>query len=329
MSPPKFEYAAPKTVAEAISLRKEGGMFLAGGTDLLVAVKQKICLPELLIDLNAIFKMKGIKWDKKKGLRIGALTTLSQLKEDSIVQEHIPILSQIISVVSTPQLRNMGTIGGNLCLDTRCYYFNQPFLLKKRWKPCFKMGGKTCHVVKGETCYAVYSGDMSVPFIALGAKVKVEGPKHRKDIELQNFFTGSGIKANVLKMKEIVTEIVIPRMPKLSGLSYQKLRLRDTIDFPLAGVAVFLNLDERNGRCRNIRIVLGAVGPSPIIVEDASKFMQGKEIDPETVEEVSGIAQKRAHPVDNTASSPRYRRDMVRVLTKNAINEALEIAKKS
>jgi 4-hydroxybenzoyl-CoA reductase subunit beta len=321
---PKFQYVAPRKAARAISVQKKSGKFLAGGTDLFVAMKERISCPELLIDLNGISELKGIGWDKKKRLCVGALTTLTQLKENSIVQKHFAILSQTVPLISTPVLQNMGTVGGNLCLDTRCYYYNQSAFLKKRWKPCFKIGGNTCHVVRGEdSCYAVYSGDMAPPLIALGARVKVIGDNSAREIALQRFFSGSGINPNVLKFNEILSEILIPPPPEHSGFSYQKLRLRDTTDFPLLGVSVFLNLEERNGRCKDIRLVLGAVGPSPLVVKEAVQLVCGKEITPKLIDEVSQIAWRVTHPVANIASSPKYRRDMVRVFTKNAIEEAL------
>jgi 4-hydroxybenzoyl-CoA reductase subunit beta len=324
MGLPKFQYVVPRKVAKAVSLQKESGKFLAGGTDLLVAMKQRISGPEPLIDLNSISELMGIEWDKKKRLRVGALTTLTQLKENSIVQKYFPILSRTVPLVSTPQLQNMGTVGGNLCLDTRCYYYNQSAFFKKRWEPCFKIGGKTCHVVKGGgSCYAVYSGDMAPSLIALGAKVKVMGDHSAREIGLQRFFSGSGIKPNILKFNDILSEILIPTPPEHSGFSYQKLRLRDTMDFPLLGVSVFLHLEGREGRCEDIRLVLGAVGPSPLVVEEAAQLVRGKDITPKLIEEVSQIAWKTAHPVANTASSPRYRREMVRVLAKNGIQEAL------
>jgi len=321
---PKFRYVAPRQVKKAISLQKKSGKFLAGGTDLFVAMKGRISCPELLIDLNRISELKGIEWCKKKRLRVGALSTLTQLKENPIVQKHFPVLSQTVPLVSTPSLQNMGTIGGNLCLDTRCYYYNQSVFLKKRWEPCFKIGGKTCHVVRGgDSCYAVYSGDIASPLIALGAKVRVIGDDSAREIALQRFFSGSGIKPNILKFNEILSEVLIPTPPEHSGFSYQKLRLRDTMDFPLLGVSVFLHLEGRDGRCRDARLVLGAVAPSPLVVEEAAQLIRGKEITPKLIEEVSQIAWKAAHPVANTASSPKYRREMVRVFTRNAIQEAL------
>jgi CO/xanthine dehydrogenase FAD-binding subunit len=164
---------------------------------------------------------------------------------------------------------------------------------------------------------------MAPLLIALGARVKVIGDSSAREIALQRFFSGSGINPNVLKFNEILSEILIPPPPEHSGFSYQKLRLRDTFDFPLLGVSVFLNLEERNGRCKDIRLVLGAVGPSPLVVEEAAQRMRGKKITSKLIEEVCQVAWKTAHPVANTASSPKYRRDMVRVFTKNAIEEAL------
>jgi CO/xanthine dehydrogenase FAD-binding subunit len=168
---------------------------------------------------------------------------------------------------------------------------------------------------------------MAPPLFALGAKVKVIGDHSAREIGLQRFFSGSGIKPNILKFNEILSEVLIPAPPDHSGFSYQKLRLRDTIDFPLLGVSVFLHLEEKDGRCADVRVVLGAVGPSPLVVEESAQLMRGKEITPKLIEEVSQIAWRAAHPVANTASSPKYRREMVRVLTRNAIQEALNRAK--
>jgi 4-hydroxybenzoyl-CoA reductase subunit beta len=316
-------------MAKAISLQKKSGKFLAGGTDLFVVMKERISSPDLLVDLNGLSSLRRIEWDKgRETLRVGALVTLTQLKEDPVTQKHFPILSRTASLVSTPQLQNMGTLGGNLCLDTRCYYYNQPAFLKKRWDPCFKIGGKTCHVVRGgNTCYAAYSGDMAIPLIALDARVEVRGTRSAKGMELHKFFSRSGIKPNLLKYNEVLSEISIPSLPEHSGVSYQKLRLRDTMDFPLLGVAVFLQLEGREGRCRNVRLVLGAVSPSPLLVEDAPELLRGMAITPRLIDEVSRRAQKKAHPVDNMASSPRYRREMIPLLTKRAFEEALESIK--
>jgi 4-hydroxybenzoyl-CoA reductase subunit beta len=217
---PEFRYVAPRQVGKAISLQETSGKFLAGGTDLFVSMKERILCPELVIDLKGISGLKGIRWDTKKRVHIGALTSLTQLKENTLVQKHIPILSQTVPLVSTPQLQNMGTVGGNLSLDTRCYYYNQSAFLKKRWAPCFKMGGKTCHVVNGsDSCHAVYSGDVASLLIALGASVKIVGEGSAREIALQNFFSGSGIKPNILKFNEIVSEVVISAPPEHSGCS--------------------------------------------------------------------------------------------------------------
>jgi len=323
---PPFKYAAPKTVARAVAAQKTSGKFLAGGTDLFVAMKAKIADPDLLVDLGGISRLKGIKRNRQtKELRVGAMTTLSQLQADPLVQKHLPVLSQIVSLVSTWQLRNMGTLGGNLCLDTRCCYYNQPAFLKRRWEPCLKIGGKVCHVVKGKnTCYAVYSGDMAIPLIALGARVRVAGAQGTRETALQTFFTGSGVKPNILRPNEILTELCLPALPVRASLSYQKLRLRDTVDFPLLGVAVFLQLDDRDAKCRDVRLVLGAVGPAPLVVEEAARQMRGKRITARRIDAVAQAARKMAHPVDNTAASPGYRREMIPYFIRKAFDEALE-----
>jgi len=322
---PPFKYAAPKTLTKAVSAQTTSGKFLAGGTDLLVTLKEKVVAADTLVDLNGIVRLKGVKRDQKtKEIRVGALATLNRLKENPLIQEHFPIISQSVSLVSTFQLRNMGTLGGNLCLDTRCTYYNQPSFLKVRWAPCLKIGGKVCHVVKGKKiCHAVYSGDMASLLIALDAKARVTGPKGMREINLKRFFSGSGIKPNILKYNEILTEICLPPLPEYSGVSYRKLRLRDTMDFPLLGVAIFIQMDGKNGRCRNVRLVLGAVGPAPVVVEAAPAIMRGQQITSKLIEEVSRAARKMAHPVDNTASSPRYRRQMIPLFIKNAFDEAM------
>lgn len=326
---PPFEYKDPATLAKAISGQKASGKFLAGGTDLLVAMKEHIQRPEMVVDLNRISRLRGIKRDRKTGdLRVGALTTLTQFQESPLIQEHLPLLGRAVGLVSTLQLRNMGTLGGNLCLDTRCNYYNQPSFLKARWEPCLKIGGKICHVVKGKkTCHAVYSGDMAVSLIALGARAEVAGGRNTRELDLLDFFTGSGIRPNILEFNQILTEVRIPPLPENAGFSYQKLRLRDTVDFPLLGVAVFIQMEGRDGKCRDVRLVMGAVGPGPLVVEEAAGLMRGKKITPKLVDGVARAARGMARPVDNTASSPGYRRQMVPLFVKKAFDAALESIK--
>lgn len=326
---PPFKYMAPRAVAKGVFAQKTSGKFLAGGTDLLVAMKDRVVVPDMLVDLGGISGLKGVRRDARtKDLRIGALTTLTQVQENPFIQKYQPALSRSIALVSTMQLRNMGTLGGNLCLDTRCTYYNQPAFLKKRWKPCLKLGGRVCHVVKGKNaCYAVYCGDLATLLIAAGAGVSIAGARGVKETDLAGFFTGSGIKPNILKFNEILTEIWIPPLPDNAALSYQKLRLRDTVDFPLLGVAVYLQLDPKDKRCRDIRLVLGAIGPAPLVVSAAHELMHGRRINAKLIDKVASAARKIAHPVDNTASTPAYRRAMLPVLIKKAFDEILERTK--
>jgi 4-hydroxybenzoyl-CoA reductase beta subunit len=265
MSLLRFDYIAPKTVERAVSLQTLEGRFLGGGTDLFVALKQKLFRVKSLVDLNAIPSLKRIEWDEKKGLSLGGLATLTRVGENGVVRKNLPVLSQAVEKVGTPQLRNMGTIAGNLCLETRCLYHNQPALLKKRWDRCLKAGGTVCHAVRGsDACHAVYSGDMAILLLALEACVEVAGPAGRKEMPLEKFFSGSGVKPNILDFNEVLTKVLIPRLPPRSGVSYQKLRLRDTMDFALASVAAYVRLAE-DDTCADFRLVIGGVAPSPII----------------------------------------------------------------
>jgi 4-hydroxybenzoyl-CoA reductase subunit beta len=327
MSLPRFEYLTPATLSKALSLAGEDTVFVAGGTDMFVRMKDRICTPKRVIGLENIAKLRGIKALPKGGLRIGAFTTLTDLAEAVSAMSGWEFLREVVELTSSPLLRNTGTIGGNLCQESRCTYYNQPPIFRKRWPRCFKLGGDVCHVVKGgESCYAVNSGDLAGPLMALDAVVTIAGSRGSREVAMEKFFTGSGLKPTVVEKGEILTEIKIPKLPQYGGFSYQKLRLRDTIDFPLLGISLFIEFDapEEGSKCKNARFVLSAVGPSPLRVRDGKALLNGRAVTDEVVEEAGLLLQKMAKPVANTASSPRYRREMIPVLTRRAFQHALE-----
>jgi CO/xanthine dehydrogenase FAD-binding subunit len=165
---------------------------------------------------------------------------------------------------------------------------------------------------------------MAPLLIAAGARISVAGSQGVNETDLSSFFSGSGIKPNLLEFNEILTEVRVPPLPENAALSYQKLRLRDTVDFPLLGVAVFLQLDSKDKTCRDVRLVLGAIGPTPLVVAEAYDLMHGKRFNAKLIDKVSSAVQKMAHPVDNTASSPAYRRKMIPLFIKKAFDDAME-----
>lgn len=327
MSLPRFAYLAPSTLSEALSLGGKNSVFVAGGTDLFVRMKERLAMPKEIIGIENIAELCGIDYLADGGLRIGAATLLADLVEAISAHPEWRCFGDAVRLTSSPLLRNAGTLGGNLCQETRCYYYNQPPIFRKRWEPCFKLGGDKCHVVKGGTdCYAVYSGDLAGPLMVMKASAAIVSPRGKRQVDIADLFSGSGIRTTILESDEILTEIIIPKLPGSAGFTYQKLRLRDTTDYPLLGISLFLEFDApvEGKRCRDVRIVLSATGPSPLLVQEAARLLNGQVLTEKLVQEASEVVKKMATPVANAASSPQYRRDMVPVLTRRAFQQVLE-----
>jgi len=326
---PKFDHLRPASLEEACALLAEHrgeARILSGGTALLTYLGQRLLTPKYVISLRGISGLNYIEYDEANGLRIGALTPISDVVTSPVIQERYPLLCQAAKGIGVPAIRYMGTVGGNLCLDTRCIYYNQSFFWRQVRPACFKRGGKLCHAVKGgEGCYSVYQGDLAPALLALDARVKLAEAGGERLIPLSELFTGRGEAPLSLDPEEILTEVQIPPLPQNSVGSYQKLRVREAVDFPLAGVAVMLNLD--GGKvCSRARVVLGAVGPAPIEVAEAEQALQGEEITAKEVNEAAEEAFKNAHPVNNLSLGAPYRRKMVRVLLKRAVDQCLKLA---
>jgi 4-hydroxybenzoyl-CoA reductase subunit beta len=305
---------------------KDQAKVIAGGTDLLVSIKQRVITPQYLINLKEIPDLNYIKQNGKE-IKIGILTLMSDLESSSVIKEHFSILAEAASVVASPLLRNMGTIGGNICLNTRCCYYNQSEFFRKSIEVCFKFGGEVCHVVKkGKRCYAVSQADTVPALIALRAKVKVESADGEKIIPVEELYNDDGKDYINLKAEEIITEVQIPTPSPNTGGSYKKLASRKSIDFPFAGAAV--NLSLKDGLCEDIRVVLSAVGSSPVRVVKAEEVLRGKTITDELIEEASEFSSKEAKPFANVVGvTAPYRKAMARVMTKRATKEALSMVK--
>jgi 4-hydroxybenzoyl-CoA reductase beta subunit len=319
---PEFEHLQPESLEEALCFLGEHGeeaKVIAGGTDLLVSMKQRLLIPKYLLDLKGL----GLDFveEDQEGLRIGALTRLTTVIKSPLVREKFPVLSQAASHVSAPPLQNMGTLGGNLCQNTRCFFYNQSQFWRQARPLCFKTGGEMCHVVKGgDRCYSAYQGDLASVLIALEARVKLAKKGSERVIPLLNLYTGKGEAPIALEAGEILTEVEIPAPTALWGGDYQKLRYRGAMDFPLVGVAAVLN---RNGEsCARAKVVLTAVASAPVVVEEAGKLLEGQKLDEEAIARAAEAAYEVAHPVANVGSTPRYRRKMVRVMTQRAIANA-------
>ena len=328
---PKFEILEPGTVQEACSILKEhgdGAMALAGGTDVLIALKYRRKAPRFLVNLQAIPGLDYISYSQD-GLRLGPLVRLRDIYKSPIVQQHYPILAQAASQAGSPPHQTMGTLGGNLCLDTRCMYYNQTAFWRSGIETCLKDGGEVCHVVKkSDKCWATYCADLAPSFIALGARAKLAGPQGKRAIPLEDLYTGDGLRPNILEAGQLLAEVLVPPPGPRSGGAYLKLRRRGAIDFPLLGVAVALRLGGKDGVIEDARVAMTAVDPSPVVVAEAAG-LKGKALTEEALAPVLEAAYKRARPQnDMVGPSPHYRKTMVRVLVRRGIQAALEAARR-
>ena len=285
---PKFEYHAPASLPEALELLSRWGekaKVFAGGTDLLVSMKKREVLPNHLINLKGISELKGVS-DEKEGLKIGALVTLGEIERSKTVKEKYSILWEAVSVMASPQVRTLGTIGGNLSS-------------------------------------AVPSADTAPPLIALGASVSLKGIHGERRVRVEDFFRGPG--ESVLKPDEILTQILIPKPSQRSSGTYLKMMRRNALDLALVGVAAFLRLDLNKQLCKEARIVLGAVAPTPIRAPKAEQILIGKEMNEALAKEAGRMASEEARPISDVRASMEYRQTIISILTKRALMKAYSI----
>jgi len=319
---PEFDYYAPSTVEEAVALKAEHGseaMYVAGGTDLFPNMKRRQFEPKTLIGLREVGELRAIS--NGSGLTIGAGVTLTDLANHSAVRRGYPSLANAAGLVSSPPLRNAGTIGGNLCLDTRCSYYNQSRDWRKALGFCMKLDGDTCWVaLSSQKCLAVSSSDCAPVVIALGAEVRLVGPHGERTIPAEALYRNDGMEYLDKSPDELLVSINLP--PREGWrTSYWKLRRRGSIDFPILSVAVALRM-EQDGFCAEARLVLGAVSSQPVLGTEAAGLLTGKRITPELIREVAELAAKPAKPLDNTDMTLSYRKKMVRVYVARALSEA-------
>jgi 4-hydroxybenzoyl-CoA reductase subunit beta len=308
---PWFEHRAPKSVQEAARILAGEGpnaMLIAGGTDLLPNMKRRQMAPRILVSLKKIDQLK------RNGSALGAGTTLTEI----IDKKELPSgLRQAAHQVATVHLRNMGTIGGNLCLDTRCNYYNQNYEWRKAIDFCLKKDGDICWVATAsKRCVAASSTDCAPALMALGAAVRLVSSKEERTLPLEDFYNNDGIDYLKRRADEILTEVRIP-----SGFksTYWKLRRRGAFDFPVLGVGAAVRfsgdvIDEA-------RVALGAVASRPFLVEKANQFLQGKKLTDEVIEEASRLVASRAKPLDNADLDLYWRKDVSAHFASYALRE--------
>lgn len=325
MSLPAFGVLQPRTISEACRMLDEhraDAMIIAGGTDLIPNLQMKLFAPRLLVDIKPLHEFSKIDFSPRDGLRIGATASLTHILKTPWLAEKFPVLSSAILTIAGPLQRNMGTVGGNLCLETRCRWYNQSYFWRQSLGGCLKKDGDICHVAPGgKFCWAAWSGDSAPAFLTLDAEVEIASVSGTRRIALRDFYKNDGRDRITLAPNELLTSVHVPaRMAGRRGV-YQKLRVRDSIDYPLAGVAVAMEVD-RSGICRDARVALSAVNPAPMLVRESSEALAGQKWSLELAERVARAAIQTGKPLTTSGSTPVYRRDMVRLFTRRALEQA-------
>ena len=298
---------------------------IAGGTDLIPSMRQKLFEPEFVLDLRGVRELRGIRSLPDGGVEIGALTTLREIERSDFLRQHFPVLTEAAASVASPVLRNMGTIGGNICLDTRCLWYNQSLTWRKGCGFCIKKDGDLCHVAPGGTkCWAAFSGDTPAALLCLNAELEISGPEGTRRVALADFYTGLGDDYRKLQANELVTRIFLPASRAGWRGVYRKLRIRGSIDYPLAGVAVAIK--RSNGHVSDAQIGITAVNPAPMLIDGARALLAGKIVDESLAEAAGDLAAKVSKPLTTSALTPEYRREMIRVFTKRAVLAAAHLS---
>ena len=286
-----FEYMAPGTIKEAIAALQGKGeaTVLAGGTDILLGMKDRVRTPEVVVDIKRIPGFGELRFDPRTGLLIGPAVTMRQIERSSLVRRHYPAIAQGAEVVGSVQIRNRATLVGN-------------------------------------TCNAAPSADTAPGLLVLGARVRIAGPRGRRSLLLENFFTGPGQTA--LRPGELVTGIQVPPPAPRTGSAYMRHTTRGAMDLAAAGVAVALTLAPRTGVCQDVRIALGAVAPTPRRARKAEQVLQDQSITPALIAAAAAAALEEAQPISDVRASAAYRRELTRVLTGRMVAAALEDARR-
>lgn len=325
---PIFEYHKPRTLAEATGLLAALGdkaMILAGGTDVLPNMKQGLFEPEHVVSIAALTELRGIAFareaDGAERLVIGSGMRLAEIADSVLVARTAPALGEAAGLVGGPHHRAMGTLGGNICLDTRCRYYNQTYFWRKALGFCLKKDGTACHVVKGGAkCVAAASNDSAPALIALDAELLLLGQTGERRVRAVDFYTADGIRNTVLAPGEIVVRAAIPVVPGRRS-AFEKLRKRGAIDFPLLSIAARVDRDPE-GHIQAADVVVSALGARPRRVRAAAKIEVGAPAEG-LAEALARAAFSECKPLSNLDEETEWRREMVPVLVKKAVTRAL------
>ncbi len=318
---PRFEYVKPGGLQDVLDIKHDYGKkaaILAGGSDLLINMKYRVVQPERIVSIKGLKELDYISPDSKEGVEIGAGVTLSALVADKELAETFPSFSEAVRSVASKHIRNLATIGGNICLDNRCWYYNQSKLWRDSREVCFKLGGRICHAIKGsERCHAINSSDSVPILIALGARAKVLKKGGERIVPLKNFFLTNGAKPNVLEPDEMVASLLIPKNSNGCRTAFIKISQRKGIDFATASIAAYVQRDEN--KISELQLVLGTLSSSPIILKKAAQVVKDSGLNEASIEMAALTARSELGPLTNLFTSAGYKRHLAEVLVKRGL----------
>jgi 4-hydroxybenzoyl-CoA reductase subunit beta len=328
---PEFQLLRPTSVKEVLAARAAHpkSQLLGGGTDLVVNIRRGIVAPPVLIDMNHVEELHAIKADAK-GIELGASATLSEIARHSDVARHFPVVAQAAAVIAGPTQRNMGTVGGNLCLDTRCIYYNQSEWWRSANNHCLKTTGEICHVAPKSRgiCFATYSGDLAPALLTLGAEVDLAGPEGRRTVPLNSLYIGfarqdvpvtdtmgDGKYFLSLRPGEFLTAVRAKNAPGLRS-AYDKIRIRRSIEYPVAGVAVALRREGKN--LADLRVAFTGTNPRPVLLEGTAALCGGA-LDARFVKGLDDLVRDQIMAMKTTFTPGHYRRRVAGVLARRLV----------
>jgi len=320
---PRYAWVKPDSIErllDHLDRHATESLLVAGGTDAVPNLKHRLHEPGYVVHIAGIQSLRRIE-ERPEGLRLGPLVTLSELAAHPAVLRDYPVLAKAASLVASPQIRNMGTLGGNLCLDTRCTYYNQTYFWREALGFCLKKDGVVCHVVpQGKRCVAAHSSDVAPVLIALGASLEITGRGGVRELSVDDFFVGDGVHNNVLSPGEVVTRVMLPAESRGLRAGYQKLRPRAAIDFPMLSVAFSARM--REGGCERVRLVVSAIAAKPRVIGGVEALAAGRPLDAGLAEALAQAADRQCRPLINVAYDQDYRQEMVPVFVRRAVQEA-------
>ena len=322
---PDFEYRRPQNAREAAAiLAGEGGkaMLVAGGTDLWPKMKRRQMTPRIVVGLRHLVELRGVAGSPADGVTLGPNLTLRELERNPLLVKHYPAVAEAAHSISSPPLKTMGTLGGNLCVDTRCFYYDQTYEWRQSIHFCLKKDGGTCWVAPGSSrCWAVSSTDLAPVMLALNARIHLLSKEGERTIQAGQMYNNDGIAYLAKRPNEIVTGV---ELPAINGdvTAFQKLRRRGSIDFPILNCAVWLRPGKDGKTIEAARIAIGGITSAPFLSSPAGAALIGRQLSKESINEAAHAARMESRPLDNTDLDFSWRRAMVEVWVRRTLEDA-------